>query len=271
MLYVGVDWAEAEHAACLLDAAGAVVRRLTIPQRRGRAGAAARGDRRRRAGAGGGAGGDRAAGRAAGRRPAGGRVRRLRAQPEGGRPVPRADPAAGRQDRPGRRGAARPDPGHRPRPPSAVAAEQRGERRSSACSPARTSAPAATRRALHNRLRQDLLAAFPACAGRVPRPDRALGPALPRALADRDRGRRALRGGARGVPPSAEATPAQRPPPASTRRCTPTSWPPRPTWLRPGPGRSGSPPAQLLLLREQRAAWEKRLRDAAPGHGDSPP
>ncbi|HZO24779.1 MAG TPA: IS110 family transposase [Chloroflexota bacterium] len=34
MLYVGVDWAEAEHAACLLDAAGAVVRRLTIPQRR---------------------------------------------------------------------------------------------------------------------------------------------------------------------------------------------------------------------------------------------
>ena len=33
MLYVGVDWAEAEHAACLLDAAGAVVRRLTIPQR----------------------------------------------------------------------------------------------------------------------------------------------------------------------------------------------------------------------------------------------
>jgi transposase len=34
MLHVGVDWAEAEHAACLLDAAGAVVRRLTIPQRR---------------------------------------------------------------------------------------------------------------------------------------------------------------------------------------------------------------------------------------------
>jgi hypothetical protein len=33
MLYVGVDWAEAEHAACLLDAAGAVVRRLTIPHR----------------------------------------------------------------------------------------------------------------------------------------------------------------------------------------------------------------------------------------------
>ena len=34
MLYVGVDWAEAEHAACLLDAVGAVLRRLTIPQRR---------------------------------------------------------------------------------------------------------------------------------------------------------------------------------------------------------------------------------------------
>ena len=33
MLYVGVDWAEAEHAACLLDAAGAVVRRLTIAHR----------------------------------------------------------------------------------------------------------------------------------------------------------------------------------------------------------------------------------------------
>jgi transposase len=33
MLYVGVDWAEAEHAACLVDGAGAVVRRLTIPQR----------------------------------------------------------------------------------------------------------------------------------------------------------------------------------------------------------------------------------------------
>ena len=33
MLYVGVDWAETQHAACLLDAAGAVVRRLTIPHR----------------------------------------------------------------------------------------------------------------------------------------------------------------------------------------------------------------------------------------------
>jgi len=33
MLYVGVDWAEAQHAACLLDAAGAVVRRLTIAHR----------------------------------------------------------------------------------------------------------------------------------------------------------------------------------------------------------------------------------------------
>jgi transposase len=33
MLYVGVDWAEAQHAACLVDAAGVVVRRLTIPHR----------------------------------------------------------------------------------------------------------------------------------------------------------------------------------------------------------------------------------------------
>lgn len=31
MLLVGVDWAEAEHAACLLDALGAVQRRLKIP------------------------------------------------------------------------------------------------------------------------------------------------------------------------------------------------------------------------------------------------
>jgi transposase len=31
MLLVGVDWAEARHAACLVDAAGRVVRRLTIP------------------------------------------------------------------------------------------------------------------------------------------------------------------------------------------------------------------------------------------------
>jgi transposase len=31
MLYVGVDWAETPHAACLVDAAGTVVRRLTIP------------------------------------------------------------------------------------------------------------------------------------------------------------------------------------------------------------------------------------------------
>ena len=31
MLFVGVDWAEAQHAACLLDPDGAVVRRLTIP------------------------------------------------------------------------------------------------------------------------------------------------------------------------------------------------------------------------------------------------
>ena len=31
MLLVGVDWAEAEHAACLLDPSGAVQRRLKIP------------------------------------------------------------------------------------------------------------------------------------------------------------------------------------------------------------------------------------------------
>jgi hypothetical protein len=31
MLLVGVDWAESEHAACLLDAAGAVLRRLKVP------------------------------------------------------------------------------------------------------------------------------------------------------------------------------------------------------------------------------------------------
>jgi transposase len=31
MLYVGVDWAEAEHAACLVDVGGRVLRRLTIP------------------------------------------------------------------------------------------------------------------------------------------------------------------------------------------------------------------------------------------------
>jgi transposase len=30
MLFVGVDWAEAQHAACLIDAGGEVVRRLTI-------------------------------------------------------------------------------------------------------------------------------------------------------------------------------------------------------------------------------------------------
>ena len=31
MLLVGVDWAEAQHTACLLQPAGTVVRRLTIP------------------------------------------------------------------------------------------------------------------------------------------------------------------------------------------------------------------------------------------------
>jgi transposase len=31
MLFVGIDWAEAEHAACLLDAAGGVRRRLRLP------------------------------------------------------------------------------------------------------------------------------------------------------------------------------------------------------------------------------------------------
>ena len=31
MLLVGVDWAESEHAACLLDSAGAVLRRLKVP------------------------------------------------------------------------------------------------------------------------------------------------------------------------------------------------------------------------------------------------
>jgi transposase len=31
MLLVGIDWAEAEHAACLLDATGAVLRRLRVP------------------------------------------------------------------------------------------------------------------------------------------------------------------------------------------------------------------------------------------------
>ena len=34
MLYVGVDWAEAQHAACLVDVGGRVLRRLTIPTRR---------------------------------------------------------------------------------------------------------------------------------------------------------------------------------------------------------------------------------------------
>ena len=31
MLLVGIDWAEAEHAACLLDPGGGVVRRLRVP------------------------------------------------------------------------------------------------------------------------------------------------------------------------------------------------------------------------------------------------
>jgi transposase len=31
MLLVGIDWAEAEHAACLMDGAGAVRRRLRVP------------------------------------------------------------------------------------------------------------------------------------------------------------------------------------------------------------------------------------------------
>jgi transposase len=31
MLFVGVDWAEAQHAACLMDASGRVIRRLTVP------------------------------------------------------------------------------------------------------------------------------------------------------------------------------------------------------------------------------------------------
>ena len=31
MLLVGIDWAEAEHAVCLMDATGAVRQRLTVP------------------------------------------------------------------------------------------------------------------------------------------------------------------------------------------------------------------------------------------------
>ena len=31
MLFVGVDWASAEHAACVLRPDGAVARRLTVP------------------------------------------------------------------------------------------------------------------------------------------------------------------------------------------------------------------------------------------------
>ena len=31
MLLVGIDWAEAEHAACLIDGAGTVRRRLRVP------------------------------------------------------------------------------------------------------------------------------------------------------------------------------------------------------------------------------------------------
>src|SRR5215207_10792041 len=31
MLLVGIDWAEAEHAACLLDTTGAVRQRLKVP------------------------------------------------------------------------------------------------------------------------------------------------------------------------------------------------------------------------------------------------
>ena len=31
MLLLGIDWAEAEHAVCLMDAAGTVRRRLRVP------------------------------------------------------------------------------------------------------------------------------------------------------------------------------------------------------------------------------------------------
>ena len=264
MLYVGVDWAEAEHAACLLDAAGAVVRRLTIPHRRAglarlRAAIAAVEP-------------EPAAVLVAIERPDGLLVDGLLAagyvvyalNPKAVERYRERTRAVGRQDRPGRRGAARPDPGHGPRPASAAAAERRA-----GGGAARARAPGRGRRP-----RPDAPAEPPAPGpagglpghpGRVPRPGRALGPALPRALADRGRGRALseaelaaflrAQGHAR-----ADAAAARI---HAALHADVLAAPAHLAAARAGAIRLAA--RQLLLLREQRAAWEKRLRELLAG------
>jgi len=241
MLSVGVDWAEAEHAACLLDATGAVVRRLTIPQRRAglarlRAAIAAVEP-------------EPVAVQVAIERPDGLLVDGLL---EAGYVVYALNPkAVDRYRERTRLSGGKTDPAdaellarilvtdrdrHQPlRPSGAVVEELRVLAR-------QDEVAGRDQTRVQNRLHQDLLAAFPAFLDAFP--DRAALSAL-RFL---ERWSSATEAGALSEAELAAFLRTQGhnrptpPRPASTRRCTPTSWRPRPTWLRPGPARSGSPP-----------------------------
>ena len=124
MLLVGIDWAEAEHAACLLPPDGAPMRRLAVPHTP--AGIRQLQDALAAAEP------DAAAVLVAIERPDGLRVDALLTAgytvyaltPQGGRALSRPHPPQWCPDGTGGRRAARPHPAHRPRPPSAAAPQQ---------------------------------------------------------------------------------------------------------------------------------------------------
>ena len=268
MLYVGVDWAEAEHAVCLLDAAGAVVRRLTIPQRRAgvallRAAIAAIEP-------------ESAAVLVAIERPDGLLVGGLL---EAGYSVYALNPkAVDRYRERTRLSGGKTDSAdaellarilvtdrdrHQPLRPSGVVVEELRvlARQDEVAGRDQTR--------VQNRLRQDLLAAFPAVLDAFP--DRAALSGL-RFL---ERWPSATEAGALSEAEIAaflrkQGHAGRTPPrPASTRRCTPTSWRPRPTWPPPGRRDPARCPAAAPAPRATRHLGEAPAR--AAGGRPSPP
>jgi transposase len=269
MLFVGVDWAEAQHAACLVDAAGAVVRRLTLPHspaglRRLHAAVAA-------------VAADPAAVLVAIERPDGLLVEALLGA---GYTVYALNPKAVERYRERTRvGGGKTDPAdaellarvlrtdrdrHRPLRPSSPAVE---ELRALARQDERAGRD---QRRLLNRLRQDLLDVFPAALEAFPdlgavsalaflarwpgaAEARALGPAALEAFLREHR--------------------HNRPGPAAARiraalDAEALAAPPRLAAAAAGAIRLAA--EQLLLLHRQRAAWEARLRALLEGEGAHP-
>jgi transposase len=269
MLYVGVDWAEAQHAACLVDVGGRVLCRLTIPHtpvgmRRLREAITA-------------AESEPAAVLVAIERPDGLLVDGLL---EAGYVVYALNPKAVERYRERTRlSGGKTDPAdaellarilvtdrdrHQPlRPSSAVVEELRVLAR-------QDEVASRDQTRLHNRLRQDLLAAFPAVLGAFPKL------AALSALRFLERWPTATEAGALTEAELAAFLREQghfRPTPAAARihAALHADVLAAPTHL--AAARAGAiqlAARQLLLLRSQRQAWEKRLRALLEGDAAHP-